>query len=65
MHSVKTDLALTPSNMARKIVPVAGAVVAAGVASALLNWWLARKAERRNPPMGHFITVDGVRPARG
>jgi pimeloyl-ACP methyl ester carboxylesterase len=61
VHSVKSNLALTPSNMARKIVPVAGAVVAVGVASALLNWWLARKAERRNPPKGRFITVAGVR----
>jgi pimeloyl-ACP methyl ester carboxylesterase len=47
--------------MARKIAPVAGAVVAAAVASALLNRWLARKAEGRNPPKGRFITVDGVR----
>jgi pimeloyl-ACP methyl ester carboxylesterase len=23
--------------------------------------WLAQKAERRNPPIGRFITVDGVR----
>jgi hypothetical protein len=38
----------------------AGVVVAAGV-SALLNRWLAQKAERRNPPLGRFITVDGVR----
>jgi pimeloyl-ACP methyl ester carboxylesterase len=33
----------------------------AAVASALLNRWLAQKAERRNPPLGRFITVDGVR----
>jgi len=33
----------------------------AGVASALLNRWLAQKAVRRNPPCGRFITVDGVR----
>src|SRR4051794_699492 len=38
----------------------AGVLVAAGV-SALLNRWLAQKAERRNPPLGRFITVDGVR----
>jgi len=61
VHSVQTYRALTPSHMARKIAPLAGAVVAAGVASSLLNWWLARKAERRNPPKGRFITVDGVR----
>jgi pimeloyl-ACP methyl ester carboxylesterase len=61
VHYLKTYLALTPSNMARKIAPVAGAVVAAGAAAALLNWWLARQAERRNPPKGRFIIVDGVR----
>ena len=30
-------------------------------ASAILNRVLAKKAERRNPPTGRFITVDGVR----
>jgi pimeloyl-ACP methyl ester carboxylesterase len=32
----------------------------AGIASALLNRWLTKKAERRNPPLGSFITVHGV-----
>ena len=53
--------ALTSSTMARKALPIAAGVVAAGVASALLNRWLAKKAERRNPPIGRFITVEGVR----
>ena len=53
--------ALTSSTMAQNALPIAaGVVVAAGV-SALLNRWLAQKAERRNPPLGRFITVDGVR----
>ena len=30
-------------------------------AAALTNYALARRAERRNPPEGKFITVDGVR----
>jgi pimeloyl-ACP methyl ester carboxylesterase len=30
-------------------------------ASAMLNRVLAKRAERRNSPMGQFITVDGVR----
>jgi alpha/beta hydrolase fold len=47
--------------MARKALPIAAGVVVAGVASALLNRWLAKKAERRNPPIGRFITVEGVR----
>ncbi|HET9068550.1 MAG TPA: alpha/beta fold hydrolase [Amaricoccus sp.] len=35
--------------------------VAALVAAALLNRQLARAAERRNPPQGRFLTIDGVR----
>jgi pimeloyl-ACP methyl ester carboxylesterase len=54
--------ALTSStNLARKAIPIAAGVVVAGVASALLNRWLAQKAERHNPPRGRFVTVDGVR----
>jgi len=53
--------ALTSSTMAQKALPIAAGVVVAAVASALLNRWLAQKAERRNPPLGRFITVDGVR----
>jgi pimeloyl-ACP methyl ester carboxylesterase len=45
----------------RKPLAVAACVAAAGAAAALLNRWLARRAERRNPPIGQFITVQGVR----
>ena len=44
-----------------KAHPVVTGIVAALAASAVLNCVLAKKAERRNPPMGRFITVDGVR----
>ena len=44
-----------------KAHPVVTGIVAALAASAVLNRVLAKKAERRNPPMGRFITVDGVR----
>jgi pimeloyl-ACP methyl ester carboxylesterase len=37
------------------------AVLLALAASAAVNHALARRAERRNPPEGSFITVDGVR----
>ena len=62
MHFPDTkSRALATSTMAQKALPIgAGVLVAAGV-SALLNRWLAQKAERRNPPLGRFITVDGVR----
>jgi pimeloyl-ACP methyl ester carboxylesterase len=39
----------------------AGAVVALALAaSAAVNYALAKRAERRNPPQGGFVTVDGV-----
>ena len=41
--------------------PVVTAIVATLAASAILNRVLAKKAEGRNPPMGRFITVDGIR----
>ncbi|HLN99851.1 MAG TPA: alpha/beta hydrolase [Pyrinomonadaceae bacterium] len=44
-----------------KAHPVVTSIVVALAASAILNRVLARKAERRNPPTGRFITVDGVR----
>lgn len=37
------------------------AVAGALAASALVNHGLARRAERRNPPIGQFLEVDGVR----
>jgi pimeloyl-ACP methyl ester carboxylesterase len=44
-----------------KAHPIAVGVVVAAAASAILNRWLAKKAERRNPPTGRLIAVDGVR----
>jgi pimeloyl-ACP methyl ester carboxylesterase len=44
-----------------KRYPVAVGVVAALAASAIVNYILAKRAERRNPPTGRFITVEGVR----
>jgi pimeloyl-ACP methyl ester carboxylesterase len=53
--------ALAPSTMAENAVPIAAGIVVAAVAAIFLNRWLAHKAERRNPPIGRFITVEGVR----
>ena len=62
MHFLdKKSPAVTSSTGLQKALPIAAGIVVASVASALLNQWLARKAERRNPPLGRFITVDGVR----
>jgi pimeloyl-ACP methyl ester carboxylesterase len=45
----------------KKAIPIAAGIAAAAIAAALLNSWLARRAERRNPPAGHFVNVDKVR----
>ena len=57
---------LKPFSVASPSVPhkgfsIAVGVVAAAAGAALLNHWLAKKAERRNPPRGRFVTVQGVR----
>ena len=44
-----------------KLSRVLGVGAAVLAAAALTNHALARRAERRNPPEGKFITVDGVR----
>lgn len=45
----------------RNALPIAAGVVATGIAAALLNRWLAKRAERQNPPIGRFLTVRGVK----
>ena len=47
--------------MAPKGLSTAGGIVLAAVASALVNRWLAKRAERRHPPLGRFVTIEGVR----
>jgi pimeloyl-ACP methyl ester carboxylesterase len=44
-----------------KTHPIAVGVVVAAGASPILNRWLAKKAERRTPPTGRLIAVNGVR----
>jgi alpha/beta hydrolase fold len=62
MHFPQTrSRALASSGMAGKALPTAAGVAMAAVASTLLNRWLAKTAEHRNPPIGRFITVEGVR----
>jgi pimeloyl-ACP methyl ester carboxylesterase len=40
---------------------IATAVVAVLAVAAIVNLYLAKKAERDNPPMGRFVEVDGVK----
>ena len=44
-----------------KAHPIAFGVVATLAAMAIANRYLAKKAERENPPTGHFVTIKGVR----
>jgi pimeloyl-ACP methyl ester carboxylesterase len=49
-------------NVTPHAVSVGAAVVVATFAiSALVNRFVAKKAERNNPPMGKFIEIEGVR----
>ena len=52
---------LNSSIEAVKAHPVAFGVVATLAAMAVANRYLAKKAERENPPAGRFIAVNGVR----
>jgi hypothetical protein len=43
--------------------PAAAALTAAAslmAAAAFVNWRLAKKAQRENPPQGQFVEIDGV-----
>jgi pimeloyl-ACP methyl ester carboxylesterase len=55
------SLTLPSRPIGRTASTVGVGIAAAGAVAALLNRWLARRAERRNPPIGRFITVNGVR----
>jgi hypothetical protein len=44
-----------------KVHPIATSIVLALAFSAILNRLLAVRAERRSPPMGSFLNVNGVR----
>jgi pimeloyl-ACP methyl ester carboxylesterase len=52
---------LNSSIEAVKAHPVALGVIATLAAMAVANRYLAKKAERENPPTGRFVTVNGVR----
>jgi pimeloyl-ACP methyl ester carboxylesterase len=52
---------MTPRGRAPSVSAVASAAIVSLIAMAAVNRYLARKAEERNPPIGRFIDVDGVR----
>jgi pimeloyl-ACP methyl ester carboxylesterase len=68
--SLKTQMSRAPSTAAGKTkkssrtwnsAAVLGAGAAALAAVSIVNYALARRAERDNPPGGKFLTIDGVR----
>jgi pimeloyl-ACP methyl ester carboxylesterase len=61
MYFPVTRSPLTSRPVVRKALPIAAGIALTAAVAALLNRWLARKAESRNPPIGRFITVEGVR----
>lgn len=50
-----------PSSRPSSLVTASAVAVGALAAIALLNRHIASKAERNNPPNGHFLNVNGVR----
>ena len=50
-----------PATNSTSLVAAAAAVVGTLAAVALVNRYLANKAERDNPPAGRFLTINGVR----
>jgi pimeloyl-ACP methyl ester carboxylesterase len=63
VRDIQDHLAKFPQTVTSGNRLVFAAAIAAGAlaAVALVNHQLARRAERRNPPLGHFLEVDGVR----
>jgi len=55
------DSAVKGSKPWRWLAPTLAATAAALGAAALWNWKKARDAERKYPPIGRFLEVDGVR----
>ena len=58
LASTRRSASITP--LPKYPLAIAAAVAALGIA-ALVNRSLAKKAERKNPPTGNFVTVKGVR----
>ncbi len=61
MISARRIIPDRPRRTEARSFPVAGAIIGGLAAMALVNRYLAKKAERDNPPAGRFIHVDGAR----
>ena len=59
-HRSSKPFSVASPSRTQKAVSITAAVVAAAGGAALLNHCLAKQAERRNPPRGRFVSVQGV-----
>ena len=60
-HGISNS-SFAPATNALHRLAAGGAVVAAAfVVSALVNRFIAKRAERNNPPIGKFVDVGGLR----
>jgi pimeloyl-ACP methyl ester carboxylesterase len=50
-----------PTKVPHRVAAGAAVVVAALIISSVVNRFLAKRAERNNPPLGEFVAVRGVR----
>ena len=60
-HRISRTSFASPTNASHRVAAGAAVVVAALVISALVNRFIAKRAERNNPPIGKFVEVGALR----
>ncbi len=60
-HRISRTSFASPTNAPHRVAAGAAVVVAALVISALVNRFIAKRAERNNPPIGKFVEVGALR----
>ena len=60
-HWISNSSFAPPTNTLHRLAAGGAVVAAALVVSALVNRFIAKRAERKNPPMGKFVVARGVR----
>jgi pimeloyl-ACP methyl ester carboxylesterase len=60
-HRISGSSFASPTNAPHRVAAGVAVVVAAFVISALVNRFVARRAERNNPPTGKFVEVGALR----
>jgi alpha-beta hydrolase superfamily lysophospholipase len=60
-HLSSRSTSTFPTKVPHRVAAGAAVVVAALIISSVVNRFIAKRAERNNPPLGKFIVVRGVR----